>query len=344
MLALMKTKSGFGNVELQNIEVPDVKSNDVLIKVAYSGICGTDLHIYHGTYDYDPPVVLGHEFSGVVVKTGPEVKKLREGDKVTVLPSIGKTCMQCIYCKNGFYMLCSERKSLGSGLNGSFTEFVSVREDMVYKLPDYVSLKEAALAEPLACAVQAVEELTEIHFNDSVLVSGPGPIGLLCVSLLVSKGCNVIVTGTSADHKRLKIAKELGAQYIIDVEKQPIQDLVNSITDGNGVDVVLECSGAGLAVKTGLQSLKKQGKYIQVGIFENAVQLDMNLIIYKQLQVYGSFAHSMKTWERVQRIISDQKLNLATIITHTMPLYEWKSAFELCESKSCGKVLLYYKK
>lgn len=342
MLALMKTKPGVGNIELQNISIPDISPNEVLIKVKYCGICGTDLHIYHDTYDYNAPVVLGHEFSGEIVKIGSEVDNFQEGDKVTVLPSTGYTCRRCDYCKKGYYMLCPKRKSLGSGLNGGFTQFVSVREDMVYKLPNNVSMKEAALAEPLACTVQAIEELATIHIGDWVLVSGPGPIGLLCVSLLVSKGCNVIVTGTTADKKRFSIAKQLGAQYTMNAEKESLQEIIDSLTNGNGVDVVLECSGARPAIKAGLQALKKQGKYIQVGIFENQIELDMNIITYKQLQVFGSYAHSIKSWEKVQRLLSHKQLNLAPIITNIMPLSAWERAFALCESKSCGKILLYY--
>jgi L-iditol 2-dehydrogenase len=340
--ALMKTKSGFGNLELLDIPEPVCDATGVKIKVHYTGICGTDIHIYYDSYMNFPPVVIGHEFSGEVVETGNNVKKIKPGDRVMVLPSIAWTCKRCSFCKQGYYMFCPERRSLGSGVNGSFTEYVVVNEDMVYKVPPNLSLQEAALAEPLACAVQAIEELTDFHAGDWVLLSGPGPIGLICLSLLIAKGCNVIVTGTSQDEKRLCIAKELGAHITIDTFTEDINQIIKEITQGNGVDIAVECSGAPSAIHTGLKSLKKMGKYIQVGIIGSEVEMDVDTLLYKQIRFYGSYAHSIKTWEKVQKILLNNSINLKPIITDVIPLSEWERAFELFQSKECGKVLMYY--
>ncbi|MFG6114158.1 zinc-binding dehydrogenase [Halobacillus sp. MO56] len=342
MKALIKTKSGFGNMELLDIPEPVCDATGIKIKVHYTGICGTDLHIYHDSYQNSPPVVVGHEFSGEVVESGKNVKGIHPGDHVMVLPSIAWTCNNCSYCKRGYYMFCPERRSIGSGMNGSFTDYVIVNEDMVYKIPPNLSLQEAALAEPLACAVQAVEELTDIHAGDWVLLSGPGPIGLICLSLLVAKGCNVIVTGTTQDEIRLQIARELGAHTVMDVFSKDVNQVVDVETSGQGVDVVLECSGAPSAVNTGLGALKKMGKYVQVGIIGSEVEMDMDTLLYKQIQLYGSYAHSIKTWEKVQKLLSSNTVNLKPIITDVLPLSEWERAFDICEAKECGKVLLYY--
>ncbi|WP_042346983.1 zinc-dependent alcohol dehydrogenase [Bacillus massiliigorillae] len=342
MKALLKTKPGFGNLELLDIPEPICDETGIKIKIHYTGICGTDLHIYHDSYDYSPPVVLGHEFSGEVVESGKNVKHIRPGDYVMVLPSIAWTCKRCSFCKQGNYMFCSERRSLGSGVNGSFTEFVVVNEEMVYKVPSHLSLKEAALAEPLACAVQAVEELTEINAGDWALLSGPGPIGLLCLSLLVAKGCNVIVTGTSQDEKRLKIAKDLGAKIVVDVFTDDLTALVKEETHGIGVDIALECSGAPSALDTCIKSLKKMGKYIQVGIIGSKVEMDIDTLLYKQISFFGSYAHSMKTWDKVQKILSTNMVNLEPMITDIVPLSEWQKAFDMAQSKESGKILMYY--
>ncbi|WP_408008410.1 zinc-binding dehydrogenase [Pseudalkalibacillus sp. A8] len=338
----MKTKSGFGNMELLDIPEPVCGATEIKIKVHYSGICGTDLHIYHDSYKNYPPVVIGHEFSGEVVESGKNVNHIHSGDHVMVLPSIAWICKKCMYCKQGYYMFCSERRSIGSGVHGSFTEYVVVNEEMVFKVPPNLSLQEAALAEPLACAVQAIEELTEIHTGDWVLLSGPGPIGLICLSLLVAKGCNVMVTGTTQDEKRLQIARELGANAVIDVFTEDIEEIVREKTSGLGVDIAVECSGAPSAVNTSLQSLKKMGKYIQVGIIGSEVEMDMDTILYKQLQLFGSYAHSMKTWDKIKKILSLNAVHLKPIITDVLPLSAWERAFEICEAKECGKVLLYY--
>ncbi|WP_066292421.1 zinc-dependent alcohol dehydrogenase [Bacillus sp. FJAT-29937] len=342
MKALMKTKPGFGNLNILDIPEPVCDATGIKIKVRYSGICGTDMHIYHDSYKSFPPVVIGHEFSGEVVESGKNVKNINPGDIVMVLPSVAWTCKQCMYCKQGYYMFCSERRSIGSGVNGSFTEYVVANEDMVYKVPSTISLQEAALAEPLACAVQAIEELTEFHAGDWVLLSGPGPIGLICLSLLVSKGCNVIVSGTSQDLTRLKIAKDLGAHTTVDVFTEDLQEIVEQLTEGIGVDVVVECSGAPSAVNPSIKALKNMGKYIQVGIIGSDVEMDIDSILYKQIQLFGSYAHSMKTWEKVKKILSNNTIDLKPIITDVIPLSEWERAFDIIESRECGKVLLYY--
>lgn len=340
MQALFKTKPGIGNVEILDIEEPTCPADKVKIDVKYTGICGTDLHILHETFKNYPPVIMGHEFSGIVAEVGEDVDTVKVGDRVTVLGSTAVTCGSCDYCKTGYYMFCNDRRGMGHGADGSFTKYSIVREDMVYKVPDHVSLEEAALSEPLACAVQAIEEMTTIHVGDTVLLSGPGPIGLICLSLLAVKGCKVIVAGTSADALRLKIAKELGADVIVNVSEEDLQAIIMKETDGRGVDVTVECAGIGQSINGCLQALKQLGKHIQVGIVGKEVTLDYDTVLYKQVQLFGSLAHSMKTWERVMRILEQRKVNLKPIITHKFALTDWKGAFDMCERKKGGKVLL----
>lgn len=342
MKAVVKVKEGYGNVELRDVPEPAVQPGMVKIEIKYAGICGTDQHIYHGTYSCNPPVILGHEFSGIVVETGSGVSEIRAGDRVTVLPSTGVTCGRCEHCRTGNYMFCSERKSLGSGIDGGFTKYTVVREDMVYKIPDHLSLEEAALTEPLACAVKAIEELTQIRVGDTVLLSGPGPIGLLCLSLLAVKGCKVIVAGTGLDADRLGIAAEMGADVVVNINEQDLFATIDAETDGRGVDVAIECAGAGPSVANCLKAVKKRGKYIQVGIIGKDITVNFDTILYKQLQVVASYAHSIETYDRVMRIWEQRKVDVKPIITHKVPLGRWKDAFDICERKVGGKVLLYY--
>lgn len=329
-------------MEVGIVEEPICNENQVKIEVAYTGICGTDLHIFHDTFRNYPPVVLGHECSGVVVELGKNVKKLSLGDRVTVLGSTQKTCGTCINCKTGYYMFCKTRRGMGHGVNGSFTKYLCIEEEVVYKLPDYVSLKEGALAEPLACAVQAIEELTDIKSGDVVLLSGPGPIGLICLSLLVMKGCRVLVSGTNVDAKRLAIAKALGADRIVNVQTENLESIILEETDSVGVDVTIDCSGSPIAINTCFEFVKNRGKHIQVGIAGKEFVFNYDTILYKQLQVFGSLAHSINTWDRVMKIYKQNKINLRPIITDIMSLQDWEQAFQLCEEKQCGKVLIKY--
>jgi len=342
MDALMKLELGYGNVQLVSIEEPLCTDDTVKIEVQYSGICGTDLHILHNTFISFPPVVLGHEFSGIVSEVGRHIKKVKAGDRVTVLPSTAVTCGECSYCRQGYYTFCSSRRGMGYGVNGSFTKYVVVREDMVYPIPDHLPLEVAALAEPLACAVNALEEVTHLQAGDQVLVSGPGPIGLLCLTLLKSRGLKVIVAGTTADEERLRLARKLGADVVVDVLQEDLQAIIVKETRGKGVDVTVECAGAGPSVSACLRAVKKMGKHIQVGIVGKEITLDYDLILYKQMQVFGSVTHSLATWDRVMNIFEQNEVNLRDVITHKLPLSRWREAFDLCEKKQGGKVLLYY--
>lgn len=339
MKAVIKTRPGFGNIEIQDIEKLQVLPGEVRIKIAYSGICGTDLHIYHDTFMNFPPVVLGHEFSGVIDEIGANVEGLSVGDRVTVLPSTAYTCGSCLNCRTGNYMFCESRKGLGYALNGSFTEYINVREDMVYKIPDQTSLKQAALSEPIACAIHAMDELTNIKMGDRVLLTGPGPIGLICLLLLINKGAEVTVIGTEQDQYRLKMAKEIGAFRTVQL-KGSSDEFIRQINDQ--YDVVVECSGAESAINLLIAKLKKKGKMIQVGITGRPIKLNYDQVLFKEIQLFGSVGHNLGTWDRVIEIYKQNNINFEHLITHQFPISQWEEAFKMAESKQVGKILFYY--
>lgn len=194
MRALAKVKSGYDNMELIEMEELKVYGDRVKIKVAYSGICGSDLHTFKGEYSKKIPVVLGHEFSGVVVEVGQDVRKIKAGDRVTSETTF-ETCGACIYCQTKDYNLCSSREGIGTQIDGSFSEFILSREESVHILPDNVSLLSASLTEPLACCVHSALEKTTIFKNDIVLIFGPGPIGILLAQVIKSQGAYVVLAG-----------------------------------------------------------------------------------------------------------------------------------------------------
>jgi len=330
------------NVEIMEIPEPQCTPNTVKVEVKYSGVCGTDIHIYHDRFTYYPPVILGHEFSGVVVEVGNNIRNIRPRDRVVVLGSTMVRCGVCQYCVQGNYVFCDKRRGMGHGVDGSFTKYVIVREDMVYKIDDSLTLEEAALAEPFACAVHAVEELTQVNIGDTIFISGPGPIGLLCLKLLLARGCSVIVAGTDKDIFRLEMAKKMGADPVVNVSKQDVDQIVGRETNNKGVDLVIEAAGAEQSVTTCLKQVKKMGKYIQIGLVGKEVSIDFDIATYKQLEIYGSYGHSLKTWDRVMRILNSGKISLESLITHKFSISDWEKAFNICESNQGIKVLLYY--
>ena len=182
MKALVKTKSGVGNVELREMPKPKVKEGQVLIEVSAVGLCGTDIHIFYDEFANNPPVILGHEVSGAIAETGKGVIGIELGERVTA-ETYFETCGLCYYCRNGKENLCTHRLSIGSRVNGGMAKYVVVPARNIHRLPKNVDYTEGAMTEPLACVVHSTLDMTKISPDDIVVVSGPGPIGLLTVQV-----------------------------------------------------------------------------------------------------------------------------------------------------------------
>ena len=340
MKAVVKTRPEPGNVEYIDVPEPEATEGRVVIEVKAAGICGTDIHIYKSEYLIQPPVTLGHEFSGEVAESGPGVSRIKVGDRVMVNPSAGQLCGECRYCRIGAPFFCVDRAAVGSGMDGGFARYCAVREEIVLPLPEGVGFDLGALAEPFACALQAVVELTEILPGELVVVSGPGPIGLMCMLLARAHGARVAVLGTGADADRLEMASQLGADPVIDVESQSAQEIIEGLTEGYGADVVLECSGANASANLCLKVVKKLGRYTQVGLFGVPVQIDLDEIVKKQLRVQGSMCHTWETWRRTLSLMDQGLIDLNPLITGKLPLDHWQEGFQKVINKEGAKILL----
>jgi L-iditol 2-dehydrogenase len=340
MQALVKFQSGPGNVELRDVAEPVPGENQVKLEVALCGICGTDLHVSNGTFRSYPPVILGHEFCGRVVEVGKGARQVSLGDRFAVLGASTVTCGQCVYCRKGEFMFCAERRGMGHGVNGAFTRYVVARPDQLFRLPEHLSDDEGAVCEPFAAAVHAVCEITELRLGDVALISGPGPIGLLCLKLLVAQGIKTIVAGAAQDKSRLEIAKSIGAARVVDVTRQELAAVVKEETGGHGADVVFECAGAAASARGCFEAVRPLGRYTQVGHFGKEVTAPFDQVAFKQLRVNGSVGYTAETWQRMLKILEPGTLRLNDLVTHKLPLSEWKKAFDLCEQKEALKVLL----
>ena len=341
MIGLCKTAAGVGHLELCEFPRPEAGDADVLIRVEAAGICGSDLHIlnWDTKVAMKPPVIIGHEFSGTIAAAGRGVKGLRAGDRVTAEPTYS-VCGWCRYCRSGFYNLCAERQVLGFAVNGAFAELVRVPASRVHSLPDSVSFRAAAMTEPLACCVHGLYELTGLTADEVAVVSGPGTIGLLCLQVLKAAGVRVILVGTEVDARRLELGRELGADHTIDLGEASALDKVLTLTDGNGADLVVECSGAAAAADLGLQLVRKRGKYTQMGMFGKPVSLDFERIAYKEIQVVGSFAQKWSAWKRALSLMGRQRVRLEPLVSDVLPLADWEAGFDRFSRKLGLKVIL----
>ena len=339
MKALIKTQEGPGHLELLDAEEPVVGPDSILIEVAYAGICGTDLHIMKGEWKCNTPVILGHEFSGHIADVGANIKGLQKGDRV-VAGNPASTCGACYHCRGGNALMCKQRISMGYMINGAFAKYVAVGKENIHRIPDEVSLEEAALCEPLSVAVRAMTERFSIHAGDRVLVSGVGPVGLLCMAVAKAEGATTILCGVDNDEQRFACGRSMGADLTVNVEKENIEAIVKDQTDGRGVDVAVECAGAAASLATCLQTVRKEGTVVQVGIYSKPFQVDFDQIVMNELQVYGVYGFVWSSWGKSLVLLRDKKVDVRPAITHKLPLSQWKEGFENIRNGSGIKVLL----
>jgi len=339
MKALVKFAEGREGMGIRDVDVPIPKDDELLVKVMAAGICGTDIHLMKDEYACCPPVILGHEYTGIVEKTGKKVTGFKKGDQIISLTA-AVTCGTCHYCRQGLLMLCNERRSIGSGVNGAMAEYMVIPAELAFKLPDNVSGNDImAIAEPLACVVRAVIEKSYLKAGDVVLVSGPGTIGQFAIMVAKMQGAYVIVSGTPEDEKRLQMAKEMGADATAtDIDE--LKRIVNQVTV-DGVDVAYECAGVLGSMNTCIEMLKKKGNLSQVGLFGKPIPVDMDKILYKELELTVSYATERTSWEILLQLAGQGKLDkVDRLISKRLPLQEWEKAFDIFLNKEGYKIYL----
>jgi L-iditol 2-dehydrogenase len=329
MKAIVKYAEGYGNMELREVPEPVPGDNEVKIMVKAVGICGSDLHIYKGDIGIPTkvPFVVGHEFSGIVTEAGKHVKGIKTGDRVTAENS-RHVCNNCTYCMTGNYNLCRERRALGYAYDGAYAEYCIVPQERIHLLPDNVDFITAALSDPSACVYHAVQEITGVDAGDVVLIAGAGSMGLFSVQYVKANGGIAVLAGLPRDEKRLELGRQLGADHITTGKEEEIQTLIDEITGGDGADVFLECSGAGEAANMGLNLLRPQGRYAQIGIFGKPVSFDLDQVLYKEIRIMGSFSQKYTAWKEAIKLFSQGRITARPLVTDLLPLEDWELGFQ----------------
>lgn len=313
MLAVVKHRSGENSVGLDRVPVPHAAAGQVVVEVHAAGVCGTDLHLLHDGYPSRPPVVMGHEVAGVVVELGDGVDPEWLGARVAI-ETQHQRC-SCEWCRVGRRNLCDNRESMGSYVDGGFAERVAAPADLLHRIPDHVPLTEAGLGEPLACAAHLLLDPPLVSAGDRVLVTGPGPMGLLCAQVARASGGRVLVSGLPADATRLAVAAQLGFET---TESMP----------PGGFDVVVECSGSAGGARVALQSVRKGGRYVSVGIHGSDVTVPFDQVLYKELTLTSGFAATRESWRRAMRLLEDGLVDLGPIISAVEPLHRWNEVID----------------
>ncbi len=327
------------SVELREVPVPAIGENDVLLRVGAVSICGSDLHQWRGSHSWpvNYPCILGHEFSGTVAQAGARVSKFKEGDRV-VSETAAVIDESSPLSRSGLYNLDPTRRGFGYGVDGAMTEYVRVPERCLHRIPDNLAFQKAALTEPCCVAYNAVCVNGRVRPGDSVLVLGPGPIGLLCAKMAKLSGAGkVIVAGLPNDRFRLSVAKQLGAD---DTLEGGVQDFVAGVGDGLGVDVAIDASGASITLQMALQAVRPAGQIIKVGWGPQPIQFSLDPLVQKNITLSGSFSHNWPIWERVISMIGSGQIDLDPVISHVCDLTHWLECFEKMESGEYVKAVL----
>jgi len=318
-----------GKIVIEDIEKPKVQPGHVLIKIDYVGICGSDVHYYEhgriGDFVVEKPLILGHECSGVIEELGDGVTGFGVGDKV--VPEPGFACNICDFCKTGKYNLCEEMTFMATPpIDGAFCEYVSYPADMVFKLPENVTTKEGALIEPLAIGIYAAKR-GGVFPGAKVLVLGAGCIGLVTMLAAKAYGASEVVITDVLDN-RLKAAKNLGADFALNTSQKNLHELIADTTGDAGVDVVIDCVGISPTINDAIDSCKKGGTIVLVGMGSDGnVNINMNRAISKEIDFTTIFRYR-NIFPTALKMVSDGKIDINGIVSRSFDFDEIGKAME----------------
>jgi threonine dehydrogenase-like Zn-dependent dehydrogenase len=338
----VKTAPGPGNLAYTDFRDPELHPGQVVIEVQAAGLCGTDLSLYNWkesmvrVFKPKPPMVMGHEFAGVVAQVGPGVTGLKLGDRVTANPML--YCGQCYFCKAGRHSICDNRPQLGLGLDGCFARFIAVRQENVYPLPPEATFEAAAMSEVLCVALHALDRIP-VGPGDTVAVVGPGPMGFLVLLAARAAGASrLVMTGLKVDGDRLQVAKSLGAHTIVADEADPAEG-IRELTRGLGADVVFECAGHPSGVPQALELVRKGGRIGVLGQGYADSSFNTAILSYREVELIGIRSYDPKVWHRSYDVLASRQMPLEALITHRLPLEEAARGIELMKSKQGLKIM-----
>jgi 2-desacetyl-2-hydroxyethyl bacteriochlorophyllide A dehydrogenase len=328
-----------GEIGMEERPIPEVGEDEVLIEVAYSGLCASDLHIIEGDLPpsvLSPPRILGHEFSGTVAATGSQVKDFKEKDRVVAHPN--GPCGECFFCRGGEENLCTNVFSVIRGPGqGSFADYIVVKAKQVYHLPETISLKDGALVEPTAVAVHCVDRAA-IRPGETVVVMGGGTIGLLTMQIARLAGASLMILSEPVAFKR-DVARETGADLVCDPTVEDLEAVVREATNGLGVDVCIEAAGAPSAIEQGFGLIRDRGRLVIVSWppAESSININPFYIYRRELEIRGSF-FSPYSFQRAINILP--RLQLEPLVTHCLELNRIDEALEIIKTRKGIKVLM----
>lgn len=317
-----------GVIAFRDVPVPELGEREVLVRMKRIGVCGSDIHVYHGKHPLTPyPVVQGHEVSGAVEKVGRKVTSFHPGEKVTIQPQV--YCGSCYPCRHGAYHVCDNLKVMGFQTTGAASELFAVDEAKLLRLPDSMSYEQGAMIEPLAVAVHAVERGGDVA-GKRVLVLGAGPIGNLTAQAAKALGAAVMITDLSEN--RLRIARECGVDFPVNTGREELADAIRRDFGPDKADLILECVGARPTIEQAIALARKGSDIIIVGVFGERPPVDLALVQDRELRLIGTLMYQTGHWQRAIELVERGAVRLEPLLTDSFPFGEYKRAYERIEA------------
>lgn len=334
--------------ELRDIPEPVCGPADVIVEVKAAAICGSDVSTYYNGASKGVPCVPGHEFAGVICEVGREVTQWRVGDRV-VSDNTGYACGKCYSCRTGFFANCRERKIIGLHMDGAFTKYVripgsilAVHKWALMKLPDSVSFEHGAVLDPICNAYMAAAQESNLLPGESVLIFGPGPIGLLAAHIchLMSMK-DVIMVGLQEDKvNRGMIARQLGATHFIASDTEDLDAAVHEICGEEGADAAIDCAGFPTILQQAMRNVRRCGRIVMLGAGAKPLGFSLNDLTYASQSIQGHHAYDSTSWKNSIALLEKKILDPSPVITHVLPLSEWERGIQLMRSREGTKILL----
>jgi L-iditol 2-dehydrogenase len=318
-----------GHIEMREVPVPVPSPTQVLVRMKRIGICGSDIHVFHGKHPYTPfPVVQGHEVSGVVEQVGAAVRGLAPGDQVTFQPQVN--CGTCYPCAHGAYHICDDLKVMGFQTTGAASEYFAVEADKVLRLPPGMSLEHGAMVEPLAVGVHAVQRVGGAA-GKKVLVLGAGPIGNLVAQAARGLGAAAVMITDVSDY-RLDLAGRCGVPLRVNTAKEDLGAAIRTHFGPDKADLILECVGAQKTMEQAVAVARKGTDIVVVGVFGDRPVVDMGLVQDRELRLVGTLMYRQPDWEQAIALIELGKVSLAPLVTDRFPFADYQQAYQYIDA------------
>ena len=319
-----------GIIEFREVPLPEIRADEVLIRIMRIGVCGSDIHVYHGRHPYTSyPVVQGHEVSGRVEKVGSKAKSLIPGDKVTIQPQV--VCGHCYSCLHGNYHICDNLKVMGFQTTGAASEFFAVPASKVMKLPDQMSYEHGAMVEPAAVAAHALRRAGEVS-GKRILVLGAGPIGNLVAQAARGLGAKAVMVTDISDF-RLSVAAKCGVAQGVNPKKQDLRTAIVRHFGPDRADLILECIGAEPTIEQAVAQARKGTDIVVVGVFGEKPRVDLGLVQDRELRLIGTLMYQEEDFCTAIELISHGKVNLSPLVSNSFSFQDYLKAYEYIDEK-----------